>query len=195
MVEAGGVVETGSAVEAATDGRLAAATDGAGPLDGPGTAYAGLVTRTIAFALDALLIDAAALAVTGAVLLVFSVLSVSSKHHAAVAVVGAVVFVVWVISYFGVFWTTTGQTPGNRVMQIRVIRADGTRLKPRHALVRLAGMVLSLPLFWGYLPILTSARRRGAFDTLAGTVVIIAPRAASGSETDRRGSARVLPPA
>jgi uncharacterized RDD family membrane protein YckC len=78
-----------------------------------------------------------------------------------------------VVCYFGAFWTTTGQTPGNRVMQIRVARADGTRLKPRHALVRLVGLVLSLPLFWGFVPILMSARRRGVFDVMAGTVVTV----------------------
>jgi uncharacterized RDD family membrane protein YckC len=138
------------------------------------TAYAGLVTRAIAIALDALLIDAAALLVTGAVLVVISVFSVSGKNsHPVLVVAGSVLFVVWVISYFAVFWTTTGQTVGNRVMQIRVVRSDGARLKPRHALVRLAGMVISLPLFWGYLPILTSARRRGVFDLMAGTVVTV----------------------
>jgi uncharacterized RDD family membrane protein YckC len=139
--------------------------------DGP---YVGLVTRAIALVLDALLIDAVAVTVTGAVLLMFSVFAISGRHHALAVVIGGVVYVCWVIGYFGVFWTTTGQTPGNRVMQIRVIRTDGTRLRPRHALVRLAGMVISLPLFWGYWSILTTARRRGAFDVMAGTVVVAA---------------------
>jgi uncharacterized RDD family membrane protein YckC len=173
---------------AAIEGRAAAgegrgelageASDGAGAGDTVATAYAGVVTRAIALAVDALLIDVAALAVAGAVLLVFSVFSVSGKQHPIAVVVEAALFVVWVVSYFGVFWTTTGQTPGSRVMQIRVVRADGTRLRPRHALVRLAGMVISLPLFWGYWPILTTRRRRGVFDVLAGTVVTIAAPAA-----------------
>jgi uncharacterized RDD family membrane protein YckC len=148
--------------------------DGAGP-QAVATAYAGLVTRAIAIVLDALVIDLVALVVTGAVLLVLSVFSISHKHHALYGVIGGVLFAVWVISYFGTFWTTTGQTPGSRVMQIRVIRTDGTRLRPRHAAVRLAGMIVSLPLFWGYLPILTSARRMGVPDVLAGTVVVAMP--------------------
>jgi uncharacterized RDD family membrane protein YckC len=57
-------------------------------------------------------------------------------------------------------------------MQIRVTRTDGGRLKPRQALVRLGGLVISLPLFWGYLSILTSPRRRGFPDVLAGSVVL-----------------------
>lgn len=138
--------------------------------------YAGVVTRAIALTVDALVIDVVAVVVTGAVALVFSVFSVSSKnHHAVLAVIGAAAFVIWMISYFVVFWTTTGQTPGSRVMQIRVTRTDGTRLKPRHALLRLGGMVVSMPFFWGYLPILTSARRRGVCDTVAGSLVVVVP--------------------
>jgi uncharacterized RDD family membrane protein YckC len=138
--------------------------------------YAGFVTRAIALTLDAALIDVVALAVTGAALLVASAFSVSSgKHHHVVTVIGAGLFVIWMIAYFIAFWTTTGQTPGSRVMQIRVTRVNGTRLRPRHALMRLAGMVVSLPFAWGYLPILTSARRRGVCDVIGGTVVTVVP--------------------
>jgi uncharacterized RDD family membrane protein YckC len=69
-------------------------------------------------------------------------------------------------------------------MRVRVTRSDGTGLKPRHALARLAGMVISLPLFWGYLPILSGGRRRGVFDVLAGTVVVVVP--AASPDGDRR---------
>jgi uncharacterized RDD family membrane protein YckC len=144
-------------------------------LSEPPVAYAGVVTRVIAIAVDALLIGGAALAAVGAVLLMFSVFAIAGRHHALAAVIGGVCLVVWVVSYFAVFWTTTGQTPGSRVMQIRVARANGSRLRPRHALLRLAWMVLSLPLFWGYAPILISARRRGVFDVFAGTVVTHSP--------------------
>lgn len=137
--------------------------------------YAGLVTRAIAITIDALLINAAALAVTGAVFLLESLFSIPQKHNKAVAVIGTVVFVIWLVSYFAVFWTTTGQTPGSRVMHIRVTRTNGDRLRPRGALVRLAGMAISLPFFWGYLPVLTNPRRRAAFDVLARTVVTVAP--------------------
>jgi uncharacterized RDD family membrane protein YckC len=153
----------------------------------PDIHYAGLVTRAIAIVIDALLIDIVALVFAGAVLLVTSVFSVRGGHRqTAAAVIGSVLFVIWMVSYFGVFWTTTGQTPGSRVMQIRVTRADGTRLRLHHALVRLIGMVVSLPLFWGYLPILWSTRRRCVFDVAAGTVVTEAP---PGSRMDQ---ARVL---
>jgi uncharacterized RDD family membrane protein YckC len=57
-------------------------------------------------------------------------------------------------------------------MRIRVQRADGSRLRPRHALIRLVGMAISLPLLWGYLPMLVNERRRGVHDAMAGTVVV-----------------------
>jgi uncharacterized RDD family membrane protein YckC len=126
------------------------------------------------------------------VLLVFSVFSVSGNHgRPALIVIGSALFVIWVIAYFSVFWTTTGQTIGSRVMRIRVTRLDGTGLKPRHALARLAGMVISLPLFWGYLPILSGGRRRGVFDVLAGTVVVVVP--AAPADGDRRPATQGTP--
>jgi uncharacterized RDD family membrane protein YckC len=134
--------------------------------------YAGFVTRTIAFAIDAVLIDVAALGVAAVVALVFSVFPVSSNVHDVFVAAGGVLFVIWTITYFVVFWTTTGQTPGNRVMRIRVLRAAGDRLRPRHALVRLLGMLIGLVLLLGYLPILVNDRRRGLHDAMAGTVVI-----------------------
>jgi hypothetical protein len=50
-------------------------------------------------------------------------------------------------------------------------------------------MVLSLPLFWGYLLILWTERRRTVFDVAAGTVVTIAPPA---PRLDGDGSSRIL---
>jgi uncharacterized RDD family membrane protein YckC len=147
---------------------------GAGPHGEAAVTYAGLVTRAIAIVLDVLLLDVAALAVAGAVLLIFAVFAVSSKHHTVPLIIGGAAFVGWVIGYFVSFWTTTGQTPGSRVMHIRVIRSDGSRLRVRHAIVRLGAMVLSLPLFWGYWPILWSNRRRGVPDRLSGAVVVVA---------------------
>ena len=61
-------------------------------------------------------------------------------------------------------------------MRIRVVRADGTALRPRHAVVRLIGMVIGLPLLIGYVPILVSDNRRALHDKMAGTVVVDAPR-------------------
>ncbi len=140
---------------------------------GAASGYAGLVTRAIAFAIDALIIDVVALATGAVVALALSILSVSKKDNTAVIAVGGAAFVLWSIGYFVVFWSATGQTPGNRVMHIRVLRSGADRpLAPLRTLMRFGGLVLAaLPLLAGFLPILFTDRRRGLQDWIAGSVV------------------------
>src|SRR5947209_612091 len=114
------------------------------PHDEGKPAYVGLVTRTIAFVLDAALIDAVAALVSVSVVLVISLLPVSGKYNSVLVVVGAVLFCIWAAAYFIVFWSSTGQTPGDRVMQIRVTRSGGGGLRPRHAIVRLVFLVAAI---------------------------------------------------
>jgi uncharacterized RDD family membrane protein YckC len=140
----------------------------------PPQRYAGLVTRAIAFALDAALIDAAALLVTAVVGLTISVLHLpSAARHVAIAL-GGVAFALWAIGYFAFFWATTGQTPADRLMRIAVLDSHGAARVPlRRALLRFGGMVLcAIPLGAGFLPMLVDARRRGLHDRLARTVVV-----------------------
>jgi uncharacterized RDD family membrane protein YckC len=135
--------------------------------------YVGLVTRVMAFAVDAVVINVVAI-VTGAVIALFlSVISVPKELDTIVAAVGGASYVLWTIGYFVTFWSTTGQTPGNRLLKIRVVAAGGERLKPRRALLRFAGLTLAaLPLFAGFLLILVDNRRRGLQDMLARTLVV-----------------------
>jgi uncharacterized RDD family membrane protein YckC len=137
--------------------------------------YAGFVTRTIAFAIDAAIINGVALIVAAVAALVLSVFPISNDTKTALAVVGGGLWVVWLVGYFLVFWSTSGETPGSHVMRIRVVSVRGDKIRPRRALLRLAGLVAGLPLFLGYLPILLTDRRRGLQDVLGGTVVINQP--------------------
>jgi uncharacterized RDD family membrane protein YckC len=136
--------------------------------------YQGLVTRAIAFSIDAALINLIAIVVGVGIGLALSVLSIGDSAEKVLLACGGVAFVVWTVGYFVVFWSTTGQTPGNRLMQIRVCCADdGAVLKPRRALLRFGALVLAaLPLLAGFLPVLVDDRRRGLHDMLAGTVVV-----------------------
>ena len=90
------------------------------------------------------------------------------------------------MGYFAVFWSTTGQTPGNRLMHIRVCDADdGTVLSLWRSVVRFGALVLAaLPLFAGFLPVLVDDRRRGVHDMLAGTVVV----GVTGAPSQRAGA-------
>ena len=143
----------------------------------PPVPYAGAVTRSLAFGLDLLIINAA-LAVTGAVLgALMSALGVNDLDVGTTGVVAALIGAWWLILgiYLVAFWTLVGQTPGMRVMHLRV---TPRRRRPRLArsLVRAVGMVLAaIPLMAGYAPILFNERRQGFHDKLARTTVIYVP--------------------
>jgi uncharacterized RDD family membrane protein YckC len=148
------------------------------PEDLPTPSYAGLVTRAIAFAVDAIAINTAAVATGAVVGLALSLLNAPSATTEWVAAIGGAVYLIWTATYFVTFWSTTGETPGARLMRIRVLdaRDAAVRLRPRRALVRLLGMTLSaIPLFAGFLLVLFDDRRRGLHDRLARTVVVYVP--------------------
>ena len=141
-------------------------------IDGPDD-YAGFVTRAIAFAIDVALIDVAAAFVGLVVGLGMSALDVPDTVKTITIAIGGVAFIAWFVGYFATFWSTTGQTPGARIMGVRVVCArSGEPVSVRAAIVRLGGMVLAaIPLFAGFLLILVDDRRRGLQDRLARTVV------------------------
>ena len=144
------------------------------PTETSAGSYAGLVTRVLAFALDALIIDGVAALVGVTVGLGLSLLHLPHDVDVVIAAVGGAAFIVWTVAYFVFFWSSTGQTPGARTMHIRVVdnRARGP-LKPRRALLRLIGLVLAaLPLLAGLLMMLWDARRRCLQDRIARTVVV-----------------------
>lgn len=136
--------------------------------------YAGLVTRALAFAVDAAIVDLTGIFVGVVVGLGLSVLKTPDSIDHLLLAIGAVLFVIWTIAYFVGFWSATGQTPGNRLMQIRVRRESVDEpLKPRWAFLRLIGLGLAaVPLLLGFLPILLNHRRRGLQDLLGRSVVV-----------------------
>ena len=138
--------------------------------------YAGFVTRAIAFAVDVALVDFAAVIVAIVVGLGISAFEVPDVVVTIAVAVGAVAYLAWFVGYFAMFWSTTGQTPGARLMGVRVVCAHGGEtVHLGRAIVRLAGMALAaIPLFAGFLLILVDDRRRGLQDRLARTVVVYA---------------------
>jgi uncharacterized RDD family membrane protein YckC len=138
--------------------------------------FVGLITRAFSFAVDAVVINVVATIVGVGAALILSLLHLPSQVRTILGVVGAAAYVLWLVGYFVVFWSTTGQTPGARFLQLRVQTADGRALKPRVALVRVVGVLLAaVPLFAGFLPVLYDPRRRAFQDWLAHTVVVEAP--------------------
>jgi uncharacterized RDD family membrane protein YckC len=143
------------------------------------TTYAGLATRTLAFAVDALAINAVAWLVGAVVALGLSLLTIPDGLRTVFAAIAAGAALLWTVAYFVFFWSGNGQTPGNRLLGFAV--RDATALRPlgvRRAALRLLALPLSaLPLCAGFALILVNRRRRALHDAIAHTVVIyVAPR-------------------
>ena len=167
----------------------------------PAVGYVGLATRIVSFTIDAALITFVDIIIGVGAALILSLLHIPHDLRVVLAAIGAAAYIVGSIAYFAIFWATTGQTPGARVMQIRVLTSDGARVKPRWAILRCIGVVLAaLPLFAGFALILFDSRRRGFQDVLARTVVVDAPgpSIADVSRAKKRAiyeASRGLPPA
>jgi uncharacterized RDD family membrane protein YckC len=144
-----------------------------GEVNGAGTRYAGLATRTIAFAADAAVINVVAWGVAAIITLGLSLIAVPDEVRTALVAIGAVLALLWSVGYFVFFWSASGQTPGDRVLGIRVEDAlTGAPVRPRRALLRVIALPLSaLPLCAGFLLILVDDRRRALHDRIARTTV------------------------
>jgi uncharacterized RDD family membrane protein YckC len=86
--------------------------------DAPGD-YAGFVTRAIALAIDIALIDLAAVTVAIVIGLGISAFELPDITVTITIAVGALVYRAWFAGYSATVWSTTGQTPGARVMGVR----------------------------------------------------------------------------
>ena len=133
--------------------------------------YAGVATRAVALAIDAVIVEGGLLIVAGVLALVGLLIGGIELGTAAKVVAGAI----WLLAtagYFVAFWTADGQTPGMRAMHVRVATASGAL--PGFARSALRVVLLGLcivTLFVGFLPVLFDDRRRGVHDMLARTVV------------------------
>jgi uncharacterized RDD family membrane protein YckC len=136
-------------------------------------AFAGVASRGVALVVDAFLIVVATAALGGAVALVAAVVGGLRPEWLAQTLLGLATLAV-TLGYFVLFWQTVGQTPGMRLLHVRVLskQHDG-RLTAWQAIVRTVGLVLAIiPCFLGFVPALFDRRRRALPDYLAGTVVV-----------------------
>ena len=134
--------------------------------------YGGIVTRALALAADAVLVTALHMLVVGVVALVTSL--VGDLHSGWI--VGALLAISWTVIaglYFVLFWSAAGQTPGMRLLGLRVHTAAGGVPSVGRSIVRMVGLMLSIALlFLGFVPVLFDDRRRGLADFMAGTTVL-----------------------
>jgi uncharacterized RDD family membrane protein YckC len=135
--------------------------------------FAGVATRGLALVIDSFVVVAISLVVGAAAGLVGSLVGGIRPHWLAGLLLGGAGAIV-AAGYFTLFWSTAGQTPGMRLMHVRVLTERPDRhLTLTRAFVRTVGLALAIiPCFAGFLPTLFDSRRRALPDYLAGTVVV-----------------------
>ena len=154
-----------------------------------------MVTRAIALVVDAVVIDVVAVVVGAVVALIGSLFGVGQPGVVA-ALSGGVLWLGWTALYFVVFWTVGGQTPGARLLGVRVVSAGSRPLGVVRAVLRFVVMMLALlPLGAGFVTVLFDDRRRGPHDMVADTVARWATTAAAPAPAVAIGPAPAPAPA
>jgi uncharacterized RDD family membrane protein YckC len=134
--------------------------------------FAGVGTRGVALATDALIVTSV-FVIGGALIGLVASLFGNLRPAWLAGVLAAVGWSIVVVGYFVVFWSTVGQTPGMRLMGVRVVSASGEPPSGWRSLVRVLGLALAVVfLFTGFLPALFDDRRRALEDFMAGTTVV-----------------------
>jgi uncharacterized RDD family membrane protein YckC len=134
--------------------------------------FAGLATRALAFAIDAAVIILIFASLSALVALASTLVGTLRPAWLAGLLLGSGLTLI-AGAYFATFWSGAGQTPGMRLLGLRLWGPGGDPPSLGRSLVRVVGTAIAIiPLFAGYLPVLFDARRRGLPDLLAGTVVV-----------------------
>ncbi|MBN2720673.1 MAG: RDD family protein [Proteobacteria bacterium] len=139
-----------------------------GPPAAPGE-FAGFSRRFFAFFFDVILLSVLADLVS----LSFSLGSGDRAGQYGVNIPAVISFSLFVL-YFTLFTADGGQTPGKKLLGIRVVRIDGGDISPRISFFRTLSYLLSafFGTFLGFLWVLWDRRRRAWHDRIAGTVVV-----------------------
>jgi len=138
---------------------------------------AGVGSRFLALALDTLIQIAATLIfVIGGSVIFRALLPFASGATWAFALLGVLLFVIF-IGYFAIFESVwNGQTPGKRIIGVRVIKDTGRPITPSEAVARnLLRLVDQMPVFLygvGIVSALISRQNKRLGDFVAGTIVV-----------------------
>jgi len=126
-------------------------------------AKAGFWIRVVAFIIDSIIVG-----VVNAI--IAAILSSSTSGRTGIQTLLGII-------YFTYFWSASspwpGQTIGDKVLNLRVIRTDGSDLTIVQALIRYVGLFVSfLVIFIGVIWVAFDPNKQGWADKIAGTYVI-----------------------
>lgn len=116
----------------------------------------------------AIFIDAIILAVVATI--IGAILNLSTNSRSGIQVILGLLYYVY-------FWSNTGpwpgQTLGSKILNIRVVRTNGSNLTITQAFIRYVGFIISaIPLFIGLIWAAFDANKQGWHDKIAGTYVV-----------------------
>jgi len=137
--------------------------------------YAGFVTRLGGFLLD-VVIAGVLYALAGQVV-AFVGGAIGFEHATAAEhpAIGRTLLAVWIFLYCAYPLAVNGRTLGMAAVGLRAVRADGSPIRPRDAIIRVLVTPLSFVLlFVGYWLVLFRRDRRALQDLIAGTAVVYA---------------------
>jgi uncharacterized RDD family membrane protein YckC len=149
--------------------------------------HVGLIARGLAGLLDAVILNGIFLGVAALLGFVVSALGDPNGVSTAGIVFGLGAWIVFGSLYLLIFWSLAGQTPGMRLLSIRIETRDGSRrLGLRRAFRRLVGLALAvIPLGIGLLSVLSHDDRRGWWDRRADTDVVAVDPLIPGRRVDQ----------
>ncbi len=144
-------------------------------------ALAGMANRMLAFVVDSLITSL--LSVAFAVVLLFGAITLGNETFAALLIAAAILILFLIRwGYFIIFeliWH--GQTPGKKMLRIKVVREDGRPVSFGVSFLRnVMRIVDALPGAYavGLISIFVSRREKRVGDIVAGTIVVKEPQAA-----------------
>ncbi len=137
--------------------------------------YAGFWRRFAAFFIDAII-----LSMVIRILFPFQGLNFWNIQNAwyfvPLIAISNLVSMLITVAYSVIFWAWRGQTLGKMVMNIKVLRGDGSNITIGYALLRFLGYIVCfLMLGIGFLWIAFDSRKQGIHDKIADTVVVKLP--------------------
>ena len=126
-------------------------------------AKAGFWIRVVAFIIDSIIVG-----VVNAI--IAAILNSSTTGRSGIQTLLGII-------YFTYFWSSAspwpGQTVGDKLLNLRVIRTDGSDLTIVQALIRYVGLFISfIVIFIGVIWVAFDPNKQGWHDKIAGTYVI-----------------------
>jgi uncharacterized RDD family membrane protein YckC len=133
-------------------------------------AYAGIVSRTVAYLVDAMIVAVVAIGGLLVAVLIGTVIGAQGRDFARAVVPICLIGLPAVLAVYNwVFWALAGRTPGMALLGIRVVAASGRPMSWLALLVR-AIVLAYFPV--GALWALVDRRNQGLHDKLARTTVV-----------------------